>query len=93
MTRWEKWLKELVGNNRRAFICGKYKDCEDCLLYKPCMVDRTEDDYTRNPIEFEKAIDEWLDADIEDGIRYTASDSLLRNDKCLPPIPEEDKEG
>lgn len=29
----------------------------------------------------------------EDGIRYTASDNLLRNDKCLPPIPEEDKEG
>jgi len=26
----------------------------------------------------------------KDGIRYTASDSLLRNDKYLPPIPEEE---
>lgn len=67
MTRWEKWLKELVDDNRRAFICRKYKNCEDCLLYKPCMVDRTEDDYKRNPDEFEQEIDEWLDTDIEEG--------------------------
>ena len=92
MTRWEQWLQNLIGDDRRTFICGKYKHCQDCFVYVPCMVERTEDDFKRNREEFDQAIDEWLDTEIEEGIRYTTSDSLFRDDKYLP-LPEEDKEG
>ena len=66
-TRWWVWLKNLIGNDRRTFVCGKYRHCEDCLVYKPCMVEHTEEDFHKNREEFDKAIDEWLDTEIEEG--------------------------
>jgi len=66
-TRWKQWLQNLIGDDRRSFVCGKYRNCEDCLVYKPCMVEHTEEDFYKNREEFDKAIDEWLDTEIEEG--------------------------
>ena len=62
-------MKKHIGSSRRKYICSNYTydTCGGCPLHKPCMEDASEDDYNRNPEEFERKIDEWLDTEIEEG--------------------------
>lgn len=73
MTRFEKWIEDTFKspysddeNPRKQLICEHYMECEKCPLYKPCMVDSSEEEYDNDKAAYNARIDRYLDEEVDD---------------------------